>query len=106
VPNNPRDASAAFQKDAAYDPVTLGVSPNRNVLDNSYYHNNLENKVLFKSDWVLRTDGVAAGKLQEYKDNAAEWNSDFAAAMAKLSGLPAQGKNLEIRKNCRFTNKQ
>ncbi|RCV06528.1 hypothetical protein SEVIR_1G172800v4 [Setaria viridis] len=106
VPNNPRDASAAFQKDAAYDPVTLGVSPTRNVLDNSYYHNNLENKVLFKSDWVLRTDGVAAGKLQDYKDNAAMWNSDFAAAMAKLSGLPPQGKNLEIRKNCRFTNQQ
>ncbi|CAO2038261.1 unnamed protein product [Urochloa humidicola] len=106
VPNNPRDASAAFQKDAAYDPVALGVSPSRGVLDNSYYHNNLENKVLFKSDWVLRTDSEAAGKLQEYRDNAAEWNSDFATAMAKLSGLPAQGKNGEIRKNCRLTNQQ
>ncbi|KAG2651156.1 peroxidase 2-like [Panicum virgatum] len=106
VPNNPRDASAAFQKDAAYDPAAVGVSPTRGVLDNSYYHNNLINKVLFKSDWVLRTDGFAASKLQEYKDNAAEWNSDFAAAMVKLSSLPAQGKNLEIRKNCRFTNQQ
>jgi peroxidase len=106
VPNNPRDASAAFQKDAAYDPAAVGVSPTRGVLDNSYYHNNLINKVLFKSDWVLRTDGFAASKLQEYKDNAPEWNSDFAAAMVKLSNLPAQGKNLEIRKNCRFTNQQ
>ncbi|CAN6278649.1 unnamed protein product [Urochloa humidicola] len=106
VPNNPRDASAAFQKDAAYDPVAIGVSPARGALDNSYYHNNLENKVLFKSDWVLRTDGFAAGKLQEYRDNATEWNSDFADAMVKLSGLPAQGKNLEIRKNCRLTNQQ
>ncbi|KAF8686205.1 hypothetical protein HU200_043586 [Digitaria exilis] len=105
VPNNARDASSAFQKAAAYDPVKLGVNPTRGVLDNSYYHNTLENKVLFKSDWVLRTDSFAAGKLEEYKNNATEWNSDFADAMVKLSNLPAlQGK--EIRKSCRFTNQQ
>jgi peroxidase len=50
VPNNARDGSDAFQKDAAYDPVAMGVNPKRGVLDNSYYHNNLVNKVLFKSD--------------------------------------------------------
>lgn len=105
VPNNARDGSDAFQKDAAYDPVAMGVNPKRGVLDNSYYHNNLVNKVLFKSDWVLRTDGFAASKLDEYKNNPAEWNSDFAAAMAKLSSLPAQGNKLEIRKNCRVPNK-
>ena len=104
VPNNARDGSDAFQKDAAYDPVAMGVNPKRGVLDNSYYHNNLVNKVLFKSDWVLRTDGFAASKLDEYKNNPAEWNSDFAAAMAKLSSLPAQGNKLEIRKNCRVPN--
>jgi peroxidase len=54
---------------------------------------------------VLRTDGFAASKLDEYKNNPAEWNSDFAAAMAKLSSLPAQGNKLEIRKNCRVPNK-
>lgn len=106
VPNNVRDETGAFQKQAAYDPVALGVSPARGVLDNSYYHNTLENKVLFKSDWVLRTDGEAAGKLQEYRDKPEEWNKDFADAMAKLSGLPAQGSSLEVRKNCRVTNKQ
>ncbi|OEL37419.1 Peroxidase 2 [Dichanthelium oligosanthes] len=106
VPNNARDASSAFRKDAAYDPVALGVNPKRGVLDNSYYHNNLVNKVLFESDWVLRTDGEAAGKLQEYRDNATAWNLDFIDAMKKLSGLRAQGKTLEIRKNCRLTNQQ
>ncbi|KAL6899102.1 hypothetical protein ACP4OV_005760 [Aristida adscensionis] len=106
VPNNARDETNAFQQQASYDPAAMGVNPTRLVLDNSYYHNNLVNKVLFKSDWVLRTDGEAADKLQEYRDNPDEWNSDFAAAMAKLSSLPAQGKNLEIRKNCRYTNQK
>ncbi|KAJ1279264.1 hypothetical protein BS78_04G142400 [Paspalum vaginatum] len=106
VHNNVRDETAAFQKDAAYDTVAMGVNPTRIVLDNSYYPNNLVNKALFKSDWVLRTDGFAASKLEEYKNNATEWNSDFADAMVKLSTLPAQGKNFEIRKNCRVTNQQ
>ncbi|KAL6634445.1 hypothetical protein ACP70R_027116 [Stipagrostis hirtigluma subsp. patula] len=106
VPNNVRDETTAFQQQAEYDPAAMGVSPTRQVLDNSYYHNTLVNKVLFKSDWVLRTDGVASSKLQEYRDNPAQWSSDFAAAMAKLSNLPAQGKNFEIRKNCRYTNQQ
>ncbi|WVZ75294.1 hypothetical protein U9M48_023364 [Paspalum notatum var. saurae] len=106
VHNNARDETAEFQKDAAYNPVAMGVNPARIVLDNSYYPNNLVNKVLFKSDWVLRTDGFAASKLEEYKNNATEWNSDFADAMVKLSTLPAQGKNFEIRKNCRVTNQQ
>jgi peroxidase len=105
VHNNVRDETQAFQRQAEYDPVALGVSPTKGVLDNSYYHNTLENKVLFKSDWVLRTDGEAAGKLVEYRDNPEEWNQDFADAMAKLSSLPAQGNNLEVRKNCRVTNK-
>jgi len=43
-------------------------------------------------------------KLDEYKNNPAEWNSDFTAAMVKLSSLPAQGNNLEIRKNGRVPN--
>ncbi|GJM85084.1 hypothetical protein PR202_ga01505 [Eleusine coracana subsp. coracana] len=106
VPNNVRDETQAFQQKAEYDPVAMGVNPTKGVLDNSYYHNTLENKVLFKSDWVLRTDGEAAGKLVEYRDKPEEWNKDFAAAMAKLSSLPAQGKNLEVRKNCRVINNQ
>ncbi|TVU29955.1 hypothetical protein EJB05_21553, partial [Eragrostis curvula] len=104
VPNNVRDETDAFQKQANYDPAALGVSKEKQVLDNSYYHNTLENKVLFKSDWVLRTDGEAAGKLEEYKEKPEEWNKDFAAAMAKLSSLPAQGSNLEVRRNCRVPN--
>ena len=105
VPNNVRDEDPRAVA-AAFPSFLKKLRRSGDFLDNSYYHNNLINKVLFKSDWVLRTDGFAASKLQEYKDNAAEWNSDFAAAMVKLSSLPAQGKNLEIRKNCRFTNQQ
>lgn len=73
VPNNARDETDAFQEDAAYDAVAMGVNPRRGVLDNSYYHNNLVNKVLFKSDWVLRTDGFAASKLLERRRGSPEF---------------------------------
>ncbi|KAL6634446.1 hypothetical protein ACP70R_027117 [Stipagrostis hirtigluma subsp. patula] len=106
VLNNVRDEADAFQKEARYDAAAMGVNPTRQVLDNSFYHNTLVNKVLFESDWVLLTDDVANSKLQEYRDNPDKWRSDFADAMAKLSNQPALGKKLEIRKNCRFTNKQ
>ncbi|KAL6899104.1 hypothetical protein ACP4OV_005762 [Aristida adscensionis] len=106
VPNNVRDETRAFQKDARYDPVAIGVNPTRNVLDNSFYPNTLRNKVLFESDWVLLTDSEASSKLNEYADNPDKWSSDFADAMVKLSNQPAVGKNLEIRKNCRSTNKK
>ncbi|KAL6899103.1 hypothetical protein ACP4OV_005761 [Aristida adscensionis] len=106
VHNNVRDETDEFQKDAGYDPVAIGVNPRRNVLDNSFFPNTLQNKVLFKSDWVLRTDPGAAKKLNEYAGNPRQWSSDFAAAMAKLSNQPAVGNNLEIRKNCRSTNKK
>ncbi|KAK3158027.1 hypothetical protein QOZ80_2AG0131910 [Eleusine coracana subsp. coracana] len=84
---------------AEYDPLALGLNT-RNKGDT------LKNKELFKSDWVLPMDGKVAGKLVKYRDKPEEWNVDFAAAMAKLSSLSVQGKILEVRRNCRVTNKQ
>ncbi|EEE62234.1 hypothetical protein OsJ_17021 [Oryza sativa Japonica Group] len=101
--NNIRDMGAAFQSAAGYDAAGVDTAA-VGALDNSYYHNNLQNRVLFKSDWVLRTDGDAAADLAEYRDNATKWDVDFAAAMAKLSKLPAEGTHFEIRKTCRCTN--
>ncbi|GJM85087.1 hypothetical protein PR202_ga01508 [Eleusine coracana subsp. coracana] len=91
--------SKAFQRQAEYDPLALGLNT-RNKGDT------LKNKELFKSDWVLPMDGKVAGKLVKYRDKPEEWNVDFAAAMAKLSSLSVQGKILEVRRNCRVTNKQ
>ncbi|KAF0923134.1 hypothetical protein E2562_003351 [Oryza meyeriana var. granulata] len=101
--NNIRDMGAQFQRDAGYDATGVDTAA-AGALDNSYYHNTLQNRVLFKSDWVLRTDGDAASDLVEYRENATKWDMDFSAAMAKLSKLPAEGTRFEIRKSCRFTN--
>ncbi|RCV06529.1 hypothetical protein SETIT_1G170300v2 [Setaria italica] len=102
VANNIRDESYAFKKDAGYP--TAPVNGRRDYLNNTYYHNAIDNRVLFRSDWALRTDAFAFGKLKEYRDKPKEWDSDFAEAMVKLSKLPAEGKDFEIRKNCSAIN--
>ncbi|KAF7056748.1 hypothetical protein CFC21_064127 [Triticum aestivum] len=87
-----------------YDTTGVNTAA-KGALDNSYYHANLQNRVLFKSDWVMRTDIKAGGDMAEYMNNATKWNNDFAATMVKLSKLPAEGStHYEIRKNCRVTN--
>ncbi|KAL5202332.1 hypothetical protein ABZP36_013284 [Zizania latifolia] len=101
--NNIRDMSSEFRNASGYDATGVDTAA-AGALDNSYYHANLQNMVLLKSDWVLRTDSDAASDLAEYRDNATKWDTDFAAAMAKLSKLPAEGSHFEIRKSCRTTN--
>ena len=102
--NNIRDMSLKFQNDSGYDTTGVNTAA-KGALDNSYYHANLQNRVLFKSDWVMRTDIKAGGDMAEYMNNATKWNNDFAATMVKLSKLPAEGStHYEIRKNCRVTN--
>jgi peroxidase len=103
VANDIRDETVSFKSDAEYHP-TAPCSP-RGSLDNTFYHNALDNRVLFKSDWALRTNDFAEVKLKEYRDKPSEWNSAFAAAMVKLSKLPAEGNHFEIRKKCSATNK-
>ncbi|WVZ75293.1 hypothetical protein U9M48_023363 [Paspalum notatum var. saurae] len=105
VANDIRDETDAFKKDAGYYPTAAAASGRRDYLNNTYYHNALDNRVLFKSDWALRTDSFALGKLKEYRDKPSEWDADFADALVKLSRLPAEGKNFEIRKKCSATNK-
>ncbi|OEL33833.1 Peroxidase 2 [Dichanthelium oligosanthes] len=82
VQNNIRDMDAFSQLVAGY--YAGGA---KGVLDNSYYQANLDKKVLLKSDWELTQDKDAAKKLVEYRDNATDWNIDFANALARLSDL-------------------
>lgn len=106
--NNIRDMDKQFQNAAGY--VTTGVDVTANgVLDNSYYKANLQNRVLFRSDWELRNDtdtgaNNAGNALDEFGDNAGKWFLAFGQAMAKLSDIPADGPRFEIRKNCRKIN--
>jgi peroxidase len=106
-PNNIRDKELAFRNASGYDPTGVDTTDmGKGVLDNSYYHANLQNTVLFRSDWELRNDtsGDAGGIMETFKEDAKEWYRQFGDAMAKLSKLPAEGTRFEIRKNCRKTN--
>lgn len=105
--NNIRDMEFAFRNASGYNATGVDTSKAaRGVLDNSYYHANLQNKVLFRSDWELRNDttGAAGRDMREFRDNAARWYLLFGKAMAKLSELPADGNRFEIRKDCRKRN--
>uniref|UniRef100_J3LVF3 Peroxidase n=1 Tax=Oryza brachyantha TaxID=4533 RepID=J3LVF3_ORYBR len=100
---NIRDMDAGFRNASGFDATGVNTTA-VGVLDNSFYHATLQNMVLLKSDWVLRTDGEASGSLSDFRDDAAKWEAEFAAAMVKLSNLPAEGTRFEIRKSCRSTN--
>jgi peroxidase len=106
-PNNIRDKEFVFRNASGYDDTGVDTSKAaRGVLDNSYYHANLQNNVLFRSDWELRNDttGIAGSVMDTFEADANKWYLQFGNAMAKLSKLPAEGKRFEIRKDCRKTN--
>ncbi|XP_047076536.1 peroxidase 2-like [Lolium rigidum] len=104
-PNNIRDKEFAFRNASDYDDKGVDTSKTASgVLDNSYYHANLQNAVLFRSDWELRNDTTGEGSMETFKADANKWYLQFGKAMAKLSELPAEGTRFEIRKNCRKAN--
>ncbi|CAM0958209.1 unnamed protein product [Alopecurus aequalis] len=102
-PNNIRDMDGTFRNAAGYDTTGVDIAA-KGVLDNSYYHANLQNRQLFRSDWELRTDDVSGDAMATFEANATEWYKQFGSAMIKLSELPAVGSRFEIRKNCRVIN--
>ncbi|KAL6899105.1 hypothetical protein ACP4OV_005763 [Aristida adscensionis] len=96
VANDVRDEDVVFKLVAGYG--AAAAANDGRYLNNTYYHNSLNNKVLFRSDWELTQDTFAKGKLVEYKEKPDKWDSDFAEAMVKLSELRADGRYSEIRK--------
>ncbi|PNT71903.1 hypothetical protein BRADI_2g37080v3 [Brachypodium distachyon] len=101
--NNVRDMDNV-RKLSFYDDQGVNVA-DKGVLDNSYYTANLQNMVLFNSDWVLTQDKAARDAMELYKKDADTWYDLFGKAMGKLSELPMdEGAGWEIRKNCRTTN--
>jgi hypothetical protein len=58
-PNNIRDTEFAFRNASGYDDTGVDTSKAARgcwTVDNSYYHANLQNNVLFRSDWELHND--------------------------------------------------
>ncbi|CAM0878895.1 unnamed protein product [Alopecurus aequalis] len=100
VVNNIRDED--YETIARYKPdFSSRVRKTPDLLDNTYYHNNLARIVSFHSDFTLLTHNDTLPHVHEYADNATLWNEDFGDSMVKLSKLsmPAGSKG-GIRKKC------
>ncbi|PAN15089.1 hypothetical protein PAHAL_2G463600 [Panicum hallii] len=79
------------------------VTPDK--LDNQYYKNVLNHKVLFNSDAALLTSTQTARKLVESAFVRGRWEKKFAKAMVKMAAIEIKtAANGEIRQNCRVVN--
>ncbi|KQK07971.1 peroxidase 2 [Brachypodium distachyon] len=92
--NNVRDMDDV-RSASRYDATGVKLTP-KGVLDNSYYAANLQNMVLFKSDWTLRTNFAAGAAMQLYKEKPEIWYGLFGNAMAKLSKLAPERPQAEF----------
>ncbi|KAF6982490.1 hypothetical protein CFC21_000869 [Triticum aestivum] len=87
IENNVRDFDDSSRKLAGYQANGVVDLAAVGYLDNSYYNANLQNMVLFKSDWELTQNGTAEEHMKSYKKKASLWNTAFANAMTKLSKM-------------------
>lgn len=79
------------------------VTPN--TFDVNYFRNLLERRGLLTSDQALFNGDSTDSIVQEYVDNPALFESDFAAAMVRMGDLdPLTGANGEIRTLCTALN--
>ncbi|CAL5084302.1 unnamed protein product [Urochloa decumbens] len=87
------------------DPTVVQDIVTPRDLDNQYYKNVLNHKVLFKSDASLLTSRVTARKVIENAVIGPRWEKKFAKAMVKMSLIEIKtAANGEIRKNCHVVN--
>ncbi|CAN6168983.1 unnamed protein product [Urochloa humidicola] len=87
------------------DPTVVQDSVTPDKLDNQYYKNVLNHKVLFKSDASLLTSTQTASKVTENAIIGPGWEKKFAIAMVKMSLIEIKtAANGEIRKNCHVVN--
>ncbi|KAL6838297.1 hypothetical protein ACP4OV_031896 [Aristida adscensionis] len=87
------------------DAVVAEDAVTPNVLDNQYYTNVLQRRVLFPSDAALLSSSQTAKLVRDHAKNARSWEKKFAAAMVKMASIGVKtGRNGEIRKNCRVVN--
>ncbi|CAM0958200.1 unnamed protein product [Alopecurus aequalis] len=110
--NNLRDMGDAAVKSSGFKNNGAAVKVNMtavDVLDSSYYSFNLQNMVRFKSDRELNQDSTlkASDLLKAYQMNSTKWETDFKAAMTRLSNeLKSEGPLFEVgfRTDCTRTN--
>ncbi|CAN6168984.1 unnamed protein product [Urochloa humidicola] len=79
------------------------VSPDK--LDNQYYKNVLNHKVLFNSDAALLTSTQTARKVVENAFVRGRWEKKFAKAMVKMAAVEVKtNADGEVRRSCRVVN--
>ncbi|CAD6222876.1 unnamed protein product [Miscanthus lutarioriparius] len=77
-----------------------------NQLDNQYYWNVINHKVLFASDAALLKSGDTAGLVYAAALFQQEWEDRFGKAMVKMGGVEVKTAAIgEIRKKCGYVNK-
>ncbi|PUZ73134.1 hypothetical protein GQ55_2G450600 [Panicum hallii var. hallii] len=87
------------------DPTVVQDIVTPDKLDNQYYKNVLNHKVLFNSDAALLTSTQTARKVVESAFVRGRWEKKFAKAMVKMAAIEIKtAANGEIRKNCRVVN--
>ncbi|CAN6362837.1 unnamed protein product [Urochloa humidicola] len=87
------------------DPVVAEDAVTPNVLDNQYYKNLLDRKVLFTSDAALMSSSQTAKMVSDFAKPDGAWEKKFAAAMVKLASIGVKsGRDGDVRKNCRVVN--
>ncbi|GJN07779.1 hypothetical protein PR202_ga25640 [Eleusine coracana subsp. coracana] len=112
VPSNMEAGFASFLRrrcpanpSPANDPTVNQDIVTPSALDNQYYKNVLDRRVLFTSDAALMTSPATA---QMVRDNAfipGLWDGKFNRAFVKMAGIGVKtGIQGEIRRNCRFVN--
>lgn len=80
------------------EPLDL-VTPN--TFDNNYFRNLVDRRGLLASDQVLFSGDSTDSIVNEYIDNPSTFDSDFAAAMVRMSEIqPLTGSSGVIRTLC------
>lgn len=75
------------------------VTPNR--LDNQYYRNLKQHRVVFSSDEALLDSTMTSRMVANYANSSIAWRKDFAAAMVRLGSIGVlTGTKGEIRNKC------
>uniref|UniRef100_A0ACD5UKT8 Uncharacterized protein n=1 Tax=Avena sativa TaxID=4498 RepID=A0ACD5UKT8_AVESA len=87
------------------DPTVMQDIVTPDLLDNQYYTNVLNHKVLFASDAALFSSQQTSTKVLENAFMPSRWEMKFAKAMVKMAAIELKtAANGEIRRSCRVIN--
>lgn len=100
-PTYAKQLMAACPQNVAPD-IAIDMDPETpRAFDNVYYQNLVAGKGLFTSDQVLFTDTSSRSIVNDFANNAGDFNAAFITAMRKLGTTGVKvGNQGEIRRDC------